>query len=181
MTSRPLRTLVALVALAAWPAFGAKVKPEDRLGDLSGQVDSVTAAVESLERQVAPGRGFITEQDAVRRYEDCVYLFLVGDYAMAAEGFFSLVTLAALADAGLHRDAEWYLAESLFEMGNTSTAEARYLVIAEDPTHPFRDDGVRRLLELYAVTGQSDQFGALTAVCSLHALTFLKYAFVCRV
>ena len=68
---RPWRTtFAALVALAAWPAFGAKVRPEDRLGDLSGQVDSVTAAVESLERQVAPGRGFITEQDAVRRYED---------------------------------------------------------------------------------------------------------------
>ena len=87
-----------------------------------------------------------------------MYLFLVGDYAMAAEGFFSLVTLAALTDAGLHRDAEWYLAESLFQMGNSSTAEARYLVIAQDDTHPFRDDAVRRLLELYALTGQTEQF-----------------------
>jgi len=155
---------IALLALAGWAwspfAEAARDKGDDRLAAAGTQVESVSAAVESLERQVGPGRGLITQADAVRRYEDCVYLYLVGDYPMAAEGFFSLVTLAALTDAGLHRDAEWYLAESLFQMGNTSTAEARYLVIADDDEHPFREDAVRRLLELYALTGQTDQFAA---------------------
>ncbi|MBW2252959.1 MAG: tetratricopeptide repeat protein, partial [Deltaproteobacteria bacterium] len=106
------------------------------------------------------GRGFIAERDALVRYEDYVYLYMIGEHELAAEGFFTLVTTEALGDVGLHRDAEWYLAESLFKMGNISTAEARYLVIADDDQHPFRDDAVRRLLELYATTGQSEEFAA---------------------
>jgi len=94
------------------------------------------------------------------RYEDYVYLHMIGEHDVAAEGFFTLVTTEALGDVGLHRDAEWYLAESLFQMGNISTAEARYLVIADDDQHPFRDDAVRRLLELYGTTGQSEEFAA---------------------
>ncbi len=142
-------------------ALAARDRSAERLGEVRVTVESITGSIEALERQVAPGRGFITEADAVRRFEDYVYLHLIGEHAAAAEGFFTLVTLAALGDAGLHRDAEWYLAESLFEMGNTSTAEARYRVIADDAAHPFREDAVRRLLELYAITGQSDRFDAL--------------------
>jgi TolA-binding protein len=151
-----------LVALAVSVAgvSSAKEKVGDRLERLEVQVEKITGDVEQLERQVAPGRGFITERDALVRYEDYVYLHMIGEHDVAAEGFFTLVTTEALGDVGLHRDAEWYLAESLFQMGNISTAEARYLVIADDDQHPFRDDAVRRLLELYGTTGQSEEFAA---------------------
>ena len=121
-------------------------------------MQAVAERVERLESQVAPGRGFISERQALERYREHVYLHMIGNHPAAAEGFFTLVTTAALGDAGLHRDAEWYLAESLYQMGNVATAEARYLVIADDMAHPFREDAVRRLLELYAETGQSELF-----------------------
>lgn len=145
-----------------WCALAASASAAtDTLEDIAAveiDVQAVADRVERLESQVAPGRGFISERQALERYREYVYLHMIGDHALAAEGFFTLVTTAALGDAGLHRDAEWYLAESLYQMGNVATAEARYLVIADDMQHPFREDAVRRLLELYAETGQTASF-----------------------
>jgi len=157
--------LALLIALAWGAPAAAQQKNANKVGEQLDRIEvdasQITKTTDSLEEQVAPGRGFITEHQATERYQDYVYLFMVGDYETAAEGFFTLVTTAALSDAGLHRDAEWYLAESLFSMGNLATAEARYQVIADDMQHPFRDDAVRRLLELYASSGQVQAFYAL--------------------
>lgn len=155
----PLRSLLWLTLLA--PAVAAARHPvEDLLDEIDRNAVSIQDTVVRLDEQVAPGRGFITNAQASERYQDSVYLFMLGEYEKAAEGFFTLVTTAALADAGLHRDAEWYLAEALFMMGNLATAEARYQVIADDMQHPFRDDAVRRLLELYASSDQTEAFYA---------------------
>ncbi|MBN2800132.1 MAG: tetratricopeptide repeat protein [Deltaproteobacteria bacterium] len=151
-------------ALLGVALFGSSValarNIEEQLGDLETDIGNLTDKARTLSEQVAPGRGFITQAEARKRYEDCVYLFLLGDYGPAAEGFFALVTTASLADEGLHLDAEWYLAESLFQMGNLVTAEARFQVIGEDASHPFREEAVRRLLEMYANTGQTEAFYA---------------------
>lgn len=133
---------------------------ETLLAQIEGSVTNLARKSESLERQAAPGRGVISESDAMRRFEECLYEFMLGHYEPAAEGFFALVTTGALADAGLHRDAEWYLAEALFKMGNWGTAEQRFRVVANDGQHPFHDDAVRRLLELYATSGQTEKFYA---------------------
>jgi len=90
-----------------------------------------------------------------------VFLHLVGEYEAAAEGFYSLVTTVALDDSGLHWDAEWYLAESLYKMGNLRTAEANYRIIVDDADHPFHDDSVRRLLELFVQLEDDDAFESL--------------------
>jgi TolA-binding protein len=157
---RPWREAVIGLALLAFsPTAGAA--REDlftTLDTVDTDAKAVAERVGRLEAQVAPGRGFISEQQALERYQDYVYLHMIGEHELAAEGFFTLVTTAALGNAGLHRDAEWYLAESLYLLGNVATAEARYLVIADDAEHPFREDAVRRLLELYAETGQDAEF-----------------------
>ncbi len=113
-----------------------------------------------LETANQPGRGVISPKVAVSRFEESLYRFMVKDYEDAAEGFFILVTTEALVNADLDKDAEWYLAESLQGMGNGTSAEGWYHQIADDRTHPFRDDAVRRLLELYATTGRTDEFRA---------------------
>lgn len=130
------------------------------LPEIETEIAAYSSVARTLSEQVAPGRGFITPTAARERYEECVYFFMVGDYAPAAEGFFALVTTASLMEEGLHLDAEWYLAESLYQMKNLVTAEARFQVIAEDASHPFREEAVRRLLEMYANTGQSEAFYA---------------------
>jgi len=55
--------LVALAVSVAGVA-SAKEKVGDQLERLEVQVDKITGDVEQLERQVAPGRGFITERDS---------------------------------------------------------------------------------------------------------------------
>jgi tetratricopeptide (TPR) repeat protein len=143
---------VGLVSSAGAKSF------DDQLKQLELEIDQLVMRSGDLELQVAPGRGFITRAQATQRFQDCVYLHMIGEYALAAEGFFALATTGALGDAGLHRDAEWYLAESLFQLGNYATAEARFQIISEDESHPFRSEAVRRLLELYARTSQKDTF-----------------------
>jgi tetratricopeptide (TPR) repeat protein len=154
----PLRVAIAAAfLLAGQPAAAGKYDADLEAADKV--VHDITWESGRLERTVqAAGRGYITPDQAVQRFQDHLYQYMVGEDAEAAEGFFALVTSATLADAGLHRDAEWYLADSLLRLGNMATAEARFLAIAEDEMHPFRDDAVRRLLEIYADTSQSDKF-----------------------
>jgi tetratricopeptide (TPR) repeat protein len=158
----PLVAAAVLAATAPSMAFAGD-PAQARLSRLDFDLASVVSRTEALSQRVEPGRGFITESQAAQRFEQHLYQFMVGDYDTAAEGFFALVTTAALGERGLQRDAEWYLAESLFKIGNFGTAEVRFTAIADDVEHPFHDDAVRRLLELYAASGQGDRFEAAYA------------------
>jgi tetratricopeptide (TPR) repeat protein len=100
----------------------------------------------------------LSEEQAVLRYQECVYHHLVGRYEEAAEGLFVLVTTGALSDDNLHMDAEWYFAESLFALKNFRTAEKRFMAIAETEGHAFREDAVLRVLEILVETGEEKRF-----------------------
>jgi len=150
----PALALWAVVpAASAGPVEDALARGDEALARLESQTTD-------LEGDLGPG-GMIDELEAVQRFQDSLFLHLVGDFEPAAEGFFALVTTGALADAGLHRDAEWYLAESLLGLENYKTAEERFAVIVGDADHPFRADAVRRMLELYTRKGDVDAFRAL--------------------
>ena len=151
--------VIALVLALTAPAFAADVSSD--LDIVAETVDQLLRRSKVLEEQLRPGATYINEAAAIQRFQDNVYLYMVGEYPLAAEGFFTLVTAGALGDAGLHRDAEWYLADSLYAMNNFDTAELRFKVLVEDGQHPFRDDAVRRLLELYAKQARTDDFYAL--------------------
>jgi hypothetical protein len=154
----PARYLPAALVLMLLPGLAYAKSVEDDIAAAAVEIERIVTNGKELEAKVAPGRGFITEDEAIQRFQDHVYLHMIGEHELAAEGFYALVTTAALADAGLHRDAEWYLAETLFKMKNYVHAEARFQQIVEDEAHPFRDDGVRRLLELYAATANGVNF-----------------------
>lgn len=134
---------------------------ESEISGMEAAIDRVGLRSLSLERKIAPGQGFISADQAMQRYQDAVYDFMVGQHGKAAESFFALVTTAALGDSGLHRDAEWYLAESLFLMGNLEIAASVYRTVADEAVHPFRDDAVRRLLEIYSRDPDSRLFDDL--------------------
>jgi len=144
--------LGVLLAMPAWASV------ETDLAEIGASTSDLVEAANALDHQVAPGRAHMSREDAIIAFEDNLYLLLIGKYRPAAEGFFGLVTTGALQDPGLHRDAEWHLAESLYGMGNIVTAEARFRLIAEDPQHAFRADAVRRLLEIYAETNDAKRF-----------------------
>ncbi len=151
--------LLLIAALVPGVAGAADVGPD--LDAIDEVVDTLLRRSKALEDQLAPGSGYVTEEIATRRYEDYVYLHLIGQNAEAAEGFFALVTTGSLGDSGMHRDAEWYLADSLYQMGNLTTAELRFQSIVDQPGHPFRDDAVRQILEIYAISGRTADFTAL--------------------
>jgi TolA-binding protein len=164
VTARPngvlagCRPLLLGLGLLFAPFAAARTPIDARLADAEAAVVGIAGKSEDLQRQASPGRGFITDAQALQRYQEAVYDYFVGRYEQAAETFFTLVTTGALSDPGLDRDAEWYLAESFFVLGNLQDAEASFLIIALDDDHPFREDAVRRLLEVYASTTQSDKF-----------------------
>ena len=131
---------------------------EESLGSIEVEIDALIEKSERLKSHIAPGKGFFTQEEAIRRYQEMVYLYLIGEYEQSAEGFFALVTTMALGKTGLHWDAEWYLAEALFHMRNGRSAEQQYRQIFENPEHPFRDDAIRRLLEIYVENGERKSF-----------------------
>ncbi|MEZ4321395.1 MAG: tetratricopeptide repeat protein [Myxococcota bacterium] len=151
---RLLKTL-PLGVLLALPALASTEGDLERIGQSTAEL---VASAEELDHQIAPGRTHLSHNAAIEAFEDNLYLLLIGKNRQAAEGFFGLVTTGALQDPSLHRDAEWHLAEALYGMGNIVTAEARFKLISEDPKHAFREDAVRRLLELYAETGDAKNF-----------------------
>lgn len=154
-----VRSMLLALVLALPGVAGAGIEVE--LQDASLASDDISRRAVELANRAAPGRGFIPEATAIQRFQDYMFLHLIGDHEPAAEGFFALVTAGSLTDVGLHLDAEWYLAESLFGMGNLVTAEARFRVIAGDNRHPFREDAVLRLLEVYTVAGDDERFNDL--------------------
>lgn len=150
-------SLVALVLLiSAASAAGIEVEL-DPIDAAALEISSRTAA---LEQEARPG-AWLSETEAITRFQDYLFLHMIGEEGPAAEGFFALVTTGALSDAGLHRDAEWYYAEALVGLGNYETAAARYQLIVDDDAHPFRTDAVRRLLESYAKSGDREAFERL--------------------
>ena len=159
--------VTVLLVPTAWVGLTGLLLPSAAASSFDATIDGVAARsselserVDELEAQTKPG-AYLTAREAQGRFQDCLYAHLVGQHVRAAEGFFSLVTTGTLTDAGLQRDAEWYLGESLFAMGNFRSAEQVFTTIIDDPYHPFRDDGVRRLLELYADANDEASFRAL--------------------
>lgn len=152
--------LVVLLGLQA-PLAVASPDSAGELDRLEPRVQETIVQADALRGASAGRAGIMSSKAAEQRFQDLMYLHMIGEHDLAAEGFFALVEVGALTEQGLHRDAEWYLAESLFRMGNLETARSRYQAVADDGGHPFRADAVRRLLEVYAVTGDLERFRTL--------------------
>ena len=151
-----VRLSIGLVGLlAAGAARGAD------LDELEADVRELALQAEMLHEQALDDGGPLRAGGAVRRFQDLLYRYLVGEYQAAAEGFYGLVDSGALEDPVLRYDAQWYLADALFRLGNHATAAGRFQDVADDPNHPFRDDAVRRLLEIHATTGDLAAFQRL--------------------
>jgi tetratricopeptide (TPR) repeat protein len=146
--------LLGLVLSAAFAG------PDEEIDTIDAAASDVEARSASLVSRSNPG-AYLSETEALTRFQDYLFLHMIGQNPPAAEGFFALVTTGVLVDAGVHRDAEWYLAESLAGMGNTETAATRFRLMVDEPGNPFHADAVRRLLEIYAGSGDAEAFRKL--------------------
>ena len=154
-TDSVVRRAVALgvVTLAfGSPSAAAERTVSERIAAIVSDEKVLNSQVEDIRRNFTARSGLIGVTDARDRYEEGVYQFLVGDLTNAASTFYILVESRALGTPELARDAEWYLAESLFELGNFRTALQAYTVIVNaGPSHPYFPDAARRSLETYAI------------------------------
>ena len=163
-TSRTLLLATGLVAgwsglAAPTPAEAASRGVSDGILQASEGVVELEARMNRLSREYGERRGLIGADEAVRRYEDGVYTFLVEDYERAALSFYTLVESEALTTEALHQDSQWYLAECLFELQNWKTALAAYQdIIDAGATHPYLGEAVRRTLEIYGILRDNDRF-----------------------
>ena len=155
-------SLIARLSLAALLASGpvrAAPAAADQLTRLDGQVVELEQRLVRLESNYTQRRGLIGAEEAQTRYREAVFAYLIGQYDRAADAFFALVESEALSDTSLVADSEWYLGECLFEMANYATSvEAFEDIVRAGPTHPFFADAVRRQLEIYGITGDTERF-----------------------
>jgi TolA-binding protein len=161
--SRVFSPGLALLAFALWagPALGAD-EPADfptRLQQLEAKRDDQLEKLGRISDVATTRSGFLSAAEAQKRYDDAVFSALMGDSERAALEFEVLIRSGAIASSTVQHDAEWYLAETLFDLGNLSSAAEAYTHIVElGEKHPFFSGAVRRLLELYGITGDSDAF-----------------------
>lgn len=154
------RLLLALVPWGLIPTMALGASYDAQIDTIAQTSFELSQRAEQLEAEARPG-SHITAEEAAARFDQTLVKHLVGDHRAAAEGFFTLVSTGVLEDSGLHRDAEWYLGEALLALENYRSAAQRFRAVVDDETHPFRDDGVRRLLEIYARAHDRAAFEAL--------------------
>lgn len=135
-------------ALAAGAAHAAPL--DDALAPTEAALEALLARAGDIEGRVAAGSGRLDSTMAKDRYELGLYHFLVGDWEASAEVFFVLAGRGTLGDPALQRDAEWYLAESLYQLRYDDMAAVACETIVAYTRHPYREEAVRRLLEVYA-------------------------------
>jgi tetratricopeptide (TPR) repeat protein len=149
-------TLFAL----AFPANAAT--PAKELAGVTSRIGDVEGSLRALKEDFSQRKGLLGSAEARMRYTEAVYYYLMSEYGKAARAFFTLVESGALEDKGLLADSEWFLGESLFEMGNFTLAEEAYQnIINQSFEHPLFADAVRRQLEVYGITGKADRFYSL--------------------
>ncbi|MDP6931700.1 MAG: tetratricopeptide repeat protein, partial [Myxococcota bacterium] len=132
------------------------------LDEIAAALDDVRVRVDRVDRNYSDRKGFIGTEEARSRYEDAVYAYLVGEHRRAANLFYTLVESGVLGRSALVNDSEWYLAECLFEMGNYGTATEYYRrILGKGSRHAFFADSVRRLIEIFGITGDQQSFTAI--------------------
>ena len=129
------------------------------LNNLKTEVDTLEKTYTDLSNAYTNRRGLLSAYEAQNKYEQAITHYLIGEYEEAAMILFTLVESDALADEVLRTDSEWYLAHSTFLLGNYSIAsDIFYYIIESGESHPFYEDSVRTLLELYGLTRNTKMF-----------------------
>lgn len=152
----------ACFSLLALSLSAQAASPAKDLEGVAVRIGSVEASLRALDEDFSARRGLMGSGEARMRYTEAVYYYLVEDFGKAARSFFTLVESGALTESTLLADSEWFLGESLFELGSFTLAEEAYQnIIDQGFEHPLFADAVRRQLEVYGITGQADRFYSL--------------------
>jgi len=157
-TNLLLSALGVALGLAAAPARASSI--ETRLEVFDREAVAIARVVDDLRQQLQPS-SILSPSEAARRFEEAVFMHMVGEPGPAAEHLYTLLSTDALTDPAMRRDAQWTYAEALLAMGHHAGAAEQFELVVRDGGHPFRDDAVRKLLECYAAVRDRAAFEAV--------------------
>lgn len=160
------QTLPRLASLALALAWSPVVSAQDltaQLGQLSKDVQGAEENITRLRTDLTGRQGaLIGPLEATRRFQEATFQMWMKNYDTAAKEFFILLESGALEGTPEYRDSQWHLAECLFGLGSYVLAEEVYrTMIDAGPQHPFFAGSVRRMLEIYGITGDAEAFSDL--------------------
>ncbi len=152
-------TLAAPALAQPGRAGGRSLNPSTHLDLFVEKVDLIEMRVDLLGHQVEGEPLSRSPQEVQDLLFEANFAFLTEDYDTAALLYYSMLDNGDLAGNASEADAQFYLAESLFNARNYYPAQAAYQAIVEyGPIHPHYDDAVMKLIELFGLTGEIDQF-----------------------
>ena len=161
---KQLKSLLPLVLLTILAVLGweqvAIAKPKvDTVETLLLDMEAFSAEVQKVDENYSQRRGLIGKKQAEERFERALFRYLMADYKRSAPEFFILLETESLDGYDFKKEAEWYLVDSAFQIGQYAIVEeASYQIIEQGPSHLFFTDAVRILLESYGVRNRQDKF-----------------------
>ena len=151
--------LVAGLFSGGWEQ-DAIAKPKDgKIDTLLTGMEELTTTVQGVDANYSQRRGLIGKKQAEERFEKALFRYLMGDYKRSAPEFFILLETESLDGYDFKKEAEWYLVDSAFRIGQYAIVEeASYQIIEQGAGHLFFTDAVRILLESYGIRNRQDKF-----------------------
>lgn len=141
-------------------SWNADAKPQSNsMDELLAQMEEFSTVVDGISDNYEQRRGLIGKTQAEEKFDKALIRYMLGDYKKAAPDFFILLETGSLDGYSLKAEAEWYLVDSAFRIGQyTIVEEACYQIIEQGPNHLFFTDAVRILLESYGIRNRQDKF-----------------------
>jgi TolA-binding protein len=168
---RAIGALLGVLALVvpAGPAFAVDGELSRQVKLVGERLDEIEGESRTIQENITQRSGLMGVVDARERFNDAAadYMLAVEEpnevkraamFEGAAVSFSVLIESRALGNSPLARDAEFYFAECLYQLGNYVFALEVYDgIVRASPEHPNFADAVRRSLEIFPLV--DDQAG----------------------
>jgi tetratricopeptide (TPR) repeat protein len=159
-------TMLCIVASALVPLHAGAARAQRGVVGATSRLEAVESEVSMLERRLGILRGAIQGAPLSRapsEVKDLLFeadfAFLTEDHDRAALLYYSLLENGDLQGHPGEADAQFHMAEALFRSENYFPAQTAYeRIVSIGTIHPRYDDAVTKLIELFGITGEVDQF-----------------------
>jgi len=147
------------VALAQGAARSSTLALHGDLSLIETELDGLERRVGSLRSDVSAGSLTRSPRVISERFTEAKYAYLVEDYDRCSLLLFSLIENNDLRMDPRKTEADWYLAECLFQDGNLGVARKQFQRIVDaGGIHPFYGDALLKLIEVFGITGDTARF-----------------------
>ena len=124
----------------------------------SEQLSEIEADVNLIRSNYEVRGKVLGQADAEERFNEALTKYLLGDYKGCQKPFMFCWRLNLYMVLDFIQEAEWYLVDSAFKIGQYALVKRFAKQISNNPGHMFFTDAIRLLLESHGRRGRSDKF-----------------------